>query len=250
MGADKKALPVNTEHSVESGLYLAIIRSTGTDKKPISEADVEDYIKFEEKKYYSFANSHDKEYDFNPYLVFVKDDNTNPINLDEIDEETQELVMLKYTEKDRFGLLEIVKFVTLGGQPATVVFRVAGYESEEAYNAGEDPIYEKVLSIGINEAGEYHDPTLLLDDILVNTYVVVTEEYAGASYVWYRTVTPDSSIITPVEEDEEGNPIPQTWEFYNKLDDKRKKGYGIRNTVTEDGIDQTVLDGGEPNAIQ
>ncbi len=236
-------LPVNEEHAVNTGLYLAIVRSTKMNKKDITAADTDEYLVSEDGAYYSFANSHDKEYDFDPYLVFVRGDNTNPVNLDEKGEDG-ELVMLKYTEKDRFGLMEIVKHVTLGGQPATVVFRVVGYESEDAFKAGEDPIYEKVLSIGINEAGEYHDDTLLLDDILVNTYVVVTEEYAGASYVLYKTVTPDSSIITPVEEDDEGNPIPQTWEFYNKLDDKRKKGYGIRNTVSDTGIEPTILDGG------
>ena len=87
---------------------------------------------------------------------------------------------------------------------------------------------------------------------LVNTYVVVTEEYAGASYVLYNWELPDSSIITPIEEDDDGNPIAQTWKFWNKLDDKRKKGYGIKNTFTKgeenwNYPDAEDLDGGNDN---
>ncbi|MBR0420874.1 MAG: hypothetical protein IJI66_17055 [Erysipelotrichaceae bacterium] len=255
IASTKQELPINTENAVDAGLYLAIVRNKGTEAKPIAEADVDKYLKDEDGNYYSFANSHDKEYDFNPYLVFVVGDNVNPVNLDEevkTEEGETEIVHVKYSEKDRFGLMEIIKYVSLGGEPATVVFRVQGYESEEAYKAGDDPIYEKVLAIGIEDAGEYRDDSLVLDDILVNTYVVVTEEYAGASYVLYNWELPDSSIITPIEEDDDGNPIAQTWKFWNKLDDKRKKGYGIKNTFTKgeenwNYPDAEDLDGGNDN---
>ena len=223
-------VPVNTDKTVSEGLYLAILRS-GT----YEEDDTDHYLEMEDDKYGSFAPSYDTEYVFSPYLVFVKSGNASAIAMDETDEEGG-LVMLKYETRDRLGLLEIIKHVTLGGQKATVVFRVLAYENKTAYEDGAEPFYEKVLALDIENAGEYRDDSLVLDDIPVGSYVIVREEYAGASYELYRTVPENPMTITPIEEDEEGEPIAQTWQFYNRLNDKNKKGYGVVNTVDENGI--------------
>lgn len=256
ISASPKTLPVNTDNAVEKGLYLAIVRSAGTTSSPIDEDQTDKYIKIDNNKYYSFANSHEYEYIFNPYLVFVSGNNVNPIEMDTVDEDEETLVMLKYTRKERFGLMEIIKYVTVGGEPATTVFRVQGFESEESYKNGDDPIYEKVLAIAIKDADEYRDESLVLDDVLVDTYIVVTEEEPGASYELYKSEILNGSVITPVvyEVDENGEyvldengkkiPQPQIWTFYNKLSDINKKGYGIKNSVSKDGMDQTILKGG------
>ena len=229
---------VNELKTVEPGFYLAVMRSTGTTDDPIAYTNTDKYLrvpKTEGENYTSYANSRDKTYVFDVYPVFVKGDNAKNIALDEQTTD-QGLRMIKYTVEDRFGLIKIVKHVSLGGQAATVVFKVQGYENEAASKAeGAVPIYEKVLAVDVNEAGEYaKDDSLIIDDIPVGTYVVVNEVYAGASYEceWYKTVVPEKGqTILPVDQlDKENNkPIPQTWEFYNKLNDKSKKGYGITN---------------------
>ena len=224
-------------NTIAPGFYLAVIRSSTT-------SDSKDYLRIKDGDYSSYANSKDKTYIFDMYPVFVRGNNAADISLEEVTGFHE----IKYSVEDRFGLIKIVKHVTLGGQAATIVFKIQGYDKAPD-TEGAKLIYEKVLSVDVNEAGEYaKDDSLVIDDIPVGTYVVVKEAYEGASYEWYKTVVPEKGqTILPVDQlgkDKNNKPIPQTWEFYNKLNDKSKKGYGIMNEFVKDGKDWDYV---EPN---
>ncbi len=218
-----------TACSLVSGkLYLAIARS---DKTPIDSTD--DYLIVEGDEYHSFAYSYDHKYIFEPYLVFVYDSEMS-VEFEDTKEMLNGDVVVKYTEEPRYGRAEIIKFVKVYGGEKTdtdILFSVKGYSDESCDD--EYLVYDKLIPLHINKAGTY-DP-IVLEDIPVGTYVIVTEIYSGASY---KLITPnddgETQVITPYvpdEEDYEPNG-PQVWHFTNTYNDKSKQGYGVVNTFT------------------
>lgn len=206
-------LALNTEYDLDAGLYLAIVHSGD-----LEEADYEEYLDVEESNYTSHAYSYDKTYTFKPLLVFVYGDNAAAIDLSKKDEDE---VLIKYSIDDRFGQLQIIKFVSVyGGKKTntTLIFSVKGYDKND------NLVYDKILTLALNKGGEY-DP-IVLDDIPVGTRVVVTEDYSGASYELVSKEG-DEQTIEPFNEKE-----LQIARFENKYNDIPFSGYGVTNTFT------------------
>ena len=78
---------------------------------------------------------------------------------------------------------------------ATFVFEVSAYKNEDSYTPEATPIYHNYVSITYND--EYGIKKALVEDLPVDSYVVVTEVYSGRSYT--ATVDTDTAVIKPDE---------------------------------------------------
>ncbi len=200
-----------TKDITPSALYVFVARGAGLPKD-------EYLVKETDSKYTTIAYSYDKKYTFTPYIFFyngLEEPNTKRV--------------LKYEEDERFGQLNIIKIITQfdarpQDKPQIAVFRVEGYKSSDKTVK----VYECVLTLEITRAGRY-DPAFELKDIPVGTYVEVTEEYAGASYVLVSQKVQTVESILPLSHKDS----PQEVEYINKFNDIPKRGYGYNNEFTK-----------------
>ncbi|MBQ2658508.1 MAG: hypothetical protein IJF87_08085 [Erysipelotrichaceae bacterium] len=187
---DKANLIFGEKNSgIEDGMYLVLVHVNGDSnylKKKIVKEPVEGTDTYTEKDvYYTAANSKYHEYDFNPFLVFLK--NTDLEGTPKYEESfryddlliVKELggVLGKAGENDQEDGLEFDGF-----EPVTFVYDVIAYDPKD--KDGETVVYHDVASISFEEMGSAKDliGQTIAEKIPVGARVVVTEIYNGSSY--------------------------------------------------------------------
>lgn len=129
---------------------------------------------------------------------------------------------------------------------ATFVFEVSAYASEDIYrqaleNGEEAPrIYHDFKSITFKDA---YEKNILIQDIPVGSYVVVTEVYSGRSY----SATVDTTQTTVIKPDE-----PATVTFKNTYDGRHGGGGSVTNNFKygESGWDRESVDQVSDNSTE
>lgn len=188
----------------------------------------------------TIAHSRHYLYKFSPELISIPArtmDSTQPSNT--ADREGwyyDAAAMLKPSQSLRLGNLEISKELldyarrekTTDGEtrqikdPATVVFDVSVYSSEEEYDParpGENRIYHNNVAVVFDSYGE---KTVLIENLPVYSYAVVEEVYAGQAY------TTEDTIKTETIQANE----TVTVSFKDEFDDTHGGGGSVTNKFT------------------
>lgn len=176
------------------------------------------------------ALSDSYQYDFNPYLISLPNNNYYSTGNDEwiYNLTGSNAIGLKPEKTDRFGDLVINKTLdaynaTIGG--ATFVFQVEAFKTDPDTNERKC-VYSNVVSVTFDGVGT---ESILIEDIPAGAEVVVTEIYSGASY----TLTSDGSYtVTIIADGEEG--APATVDFSNTYNYEFNGGNGIVNSFLYD----------------
>lgn len=202
------------------------------------------------------ANSRGYRYTFFPELVSIPSKDKNEDGIQNTANRSPWLydfsVFLKPAQKPRAGSLRIYKKLETYNQrektneegvtrrvldPATFIFDVKVYDSEAAYRAGnEEPVYHDKVSILFDAYGE---KSVLIENLPVDGYAVVEEEYSGGIY------TTDTVKETTIEANEE---MPVN--FKNDYDNRHGGGgsvtnkfeYGTKDGWTLDQVDDDTED--------
>lgn len=190
------------------------------------------------------ANSRGNRYTFFPELVSIPTKAKNEDGVQNTANRSPWLydssVFLKPAQTPRAGSLRIYKELETYNQrektneegvtrrvldPATFIFDVKVYDSKADYDAGNaTPVYHDKVSIVFDAYGE---KSVLIGNLPVDSYAVVTEEYSGGIY------TTDTVKETTIEANEE---MPVN--FKNDYDDRHGGGGSVTNKFgygTKDG---------------
>ena len=247
--------PAGTEiKGLKAGLYLVIARGTVyiKDNKYAATADGETP---ETSGTVTIANSETITYKFSPELVSLptKEAVNDVINTANpgpwISNPT---ITLKPSQEERLGNLEIVKTLDeyadrekkvgenprMMKDPATFVFKLTIYEDESKAKV----IKEDYLSAVFDEFGT---KTLLVENLPVNSFVVVKEEYSGRNYSakveeGSATIIADETVQVPFEnyyDDREGGGGSVT----NKFTNSEEKGKWTWEQVTDSSTTGSVV---------
>ncbi len=242
--------PAGTEiKGLKAGLYLVIARGTVDikDNKYAATAETSGTV--------TIANSETNTYKFAPELVSLPtkeavDDVINTANPGPwIYNPT---ITLKPSQEERLGNLEIVKTLDdyadrekkvgdnprMMKDPATFVFKMTVYEDESKAKV----IKEDYLSAVFDEFGT---KTLLVENLPVNSFVVVKEEYSGRNYSakveeGSATIVADETVQVSFEnyyDDREGGGGSVT----NKFTNSEEKGKWTWEQLTDSSTEGSVI---------
>ena len=247
--------PAGTEiKDLKAGLYLVVARGT-FDIKENKYAAVAEGETPETSGTVTIANSETISYKFSPELVSLptKEAVNDVINTANpgpwISNPT---ITLKPSQEERLGNLEIVKTLDdyadrekkvgenprMMKDPATFVFKMTVYEDESKAKV----IKEDYLSAVFDEFGT---KTLLVENLPVNSFVVVKEEYSGRNYSakveeGSATIIADETVQVPFEnyyDDREGGGGSVT----NKFTNSEEKGKWTWEQVTDSSTTGSVV---------
>ena len=247
--------PAGTEiKGLKAGLYLVIARGTVyiKDNKYAATADGETP---ETSGTVTIANSETITYKFSPELVSLP---TKEAVNDVINTANpgpwiyNPTITLKPSQEERHGNLEIVKTLDdyadrekkvgnnprIMKDPATFVFKMTVYEDESKAKV----IKEDYLSAVFDEFGT---KTLLVENLPVNSFVVVKEEYSGRNYSakveeGSATIIADETVQVPFEnyyDDREGGGGSVT----NKFTNSEEKGKWTWEQLTDSSTEGSVI---------
>ena len=232
----------NTPIDIEAGLYLVIAHGS----------DVQNYVMANEADPSSpdaaagtvtVANSGTYAYKFAPELVSVPTKeavggvintaNPGPWDYDPV-------ITLKPTREVRVGNLRIIKNLinyrvhTVTGEDgvtrevydeSTFVFKVTAYKSKAAYEEmGENApkVYNNYVSMMFKDA---HESSVLIENLPVDAYVIVKEEYSGKTYSPADNDSDTKNTIILANDTVEV-------EFKNEYDDRHGGGGSVTNKFT------------------
>ena len=190
----------------------------------------------------TIAHSRHYLFKFSPELISIPAktmDSTQPSNTADVIQDGwyyDAAAMLKPSQSPRLGNLEIEKNLldyaqrekTTDGEtrlikdPATVVFDVSVYSSEEEYNPskpGENRIYHNNVSVVFDAYGK---KSVLIENLPAYSYAVVKEVYAGQAYTIDDTVRTETILAN------ETVTIP----FEDEYDDTHGGGGSVTNKFT------------------
>lgn len=242
---------------LKAGLYLIIPRGANVEKYVASRTG-EDGGSVQA----SIADSARYEYSFSPELAAlpVKPADENGLystgNAGDWMESAQVDISLKFAREHRTGNLEITKTLltyaerekTTNGNtravtdPATFVFEVMVYESEEAYRAGGSaavPVYHNYVSIVFDADGDYgligagegayehgadRSKTARIENLPIGAFAVVKEVYSGKIY----TTDTDRQAVIAVNDNDNTVGV----EFENDYQDEHGGGGSVTNKFT------------------
>lgn len=210
----------------------------------------------------TIADSAQYEYSFSPELAAIPtkavDENGqyNTGNAGEWIQSAQVDISLKFARERRAGNLEITKTLltyaerekTTDGStravtdPATFIFEVLVYESEEAYRTGGAaavPVYHNFISIVFDANGDYgiigaeqgayahgtdRSKTVRIENLPIGAFAVVKEVYSGKIY------TADTDRQAVIELNDRDNTVGV--EFENDYNDEHGGGGSVTNKFT------------------
>ncbi|MDO5132968.1 MAG: hypothetical protein Q4D81_08295 [Eubacteriales bacterium] len=242
-----------------AGLYL-IVPHGSNDTEYVSTSTVTG-IAGEETSQVTLALSRHYKYSFSPELISLptKEGLNTAQNAGTWEYDGNVDLTMKYSREKRIGALEITKTLLTNAErgkdtpagdgteteraitdPATFVFEVSVYDSEELYNSGAAPdIFHDFISIifdangdysiiGANEgqyaSDSYGSRTARIENLPIGSYAVVKEVYAGAVYTGY----PDQCAT--IEVNENANTIGVTFE--NDYNEGINGGGSVTNKFT------------------
>lgn len=228
------------------GLYL-VLTHNDLDKLKAKDSTVTSYFVDEEDGSTStLALTNAYEYHFEPQLIFLPAKNHDAetglieapgfeTSYDWGDWVYDAEIILKPTQKERFGSIVVTK--TLTGKDnhyrATFVFDV---EATKTKAGSTEPVlvYSNVFSLNFDQDGA---KSFTVEKIPVGAEVTVTEVYSGSSYI----LTTDRELTDTLKNSTE----PLSFAFENKAGDG-PGGYGILNTFTSDGENSWIWSSDAP----
>lgn len=207
---------MDESHELTNGLYLGVAHGS----------DLETYTKQNLMgETYTFAQSPSHEYNFSPILFSLptKEKVDGVISSGNGSWKYDTAITLKVEELPRKGSLEIVKTLERydDNGPATFVFSIEAYEDDTM----ETLVYSNVESIVMTGSGQ--QSVVLENCIPVGSYVVVREEYSGASYEIVGSGT-QTAVIRPI-----GDPVASV-SFTNDSNNTDRHGSSVNNRYTYD----------------
>lgn len=268
-----------TFDGLKAGLFLIIPHGATVDKYVAAKTGEDGGV-----VQASIADSAQYEYSFSPELAAIptKPADENGLystgNDGEWVQNAQVDISLKFARERRVGNLEITKTLltyaerekTTNGNtravtdPATFVFEVLVYESEEAYRSGGAaavPVYHNFISIVFDANGDYgiigadegtyahgtdRSKTVRIENLPIGTFAVVKEVYSGKIY------TTDTDRQAVIELNDKDNTTGV--EFENDYQDEHGGGGSVTNkfTYSESGgwVHEQVTDSSQDTSTE